>query len=130
MKHTILKRAALVFILASLCAAAFIMGRSGAQPGALQEKAAYRPALETIVDTETIKVTAQGRHTTVYDLAGDAQYNFTTRVKRKTIGQPVPRTAADTETIRITLEGCQIQVKDKTTGTIYTIRRAPRWMKK
>lgn len=80
----------------------------------------------TIHDTETLKIAQSGHITTVYDLAGNAEYSFITRRVRTQPGAAEnvrqAATQTETETIRIqTVYGILI-ITDKTTGEVVYIR--------
>ena len=78
----------------------------------------------TIIDTATLKVTTQGAETTIYDLAGDAEYNYKTVRVKKTDAPTEARTATETDTIKIVLlPGGGFEITDKTAGKIHTLKR-------
>lgn len=79
---------------------------------------------KTIIDTATLKVTTQGAETTIYDLAGDAEYNYKTVRVKKTDAPTEARTATETDTIKIVLlPGGGFEITDKTAGKIHTLKR-------
>ncbi len=84
------------------------------------------PDKVTIHDTNTLKIEREGAKTTVYDVAGDASYIFTTHRTRtrKTDAPKISEatTTADTETIRLQTVYNMIIITDKTTGETLYIR--------
>ena len=80
----------------------------------------------TIHDTNTLKIEREVAKTTVYDVAGDAQYIFTTTRTRTPKGTAAQiseaKTTTDTETIRLQTVYSMIIVTDKTTGETFYIR--------
>ena len=82
------------------------------------------PAVNTLYDTETLKIERQGAETRVYDCAGNATYTFTTRRVRKDQADDIAaaKTTTDTDTIRLKTVHGLIIATDKTTDTTVYIR--------
>lgn len=112
------KKAAVVAVLALVVAGVLALVCIGCSPAGVPDQ----PETKTLVSTSTMRITAEGRNTTVSDLAGGSEYGFTTRFVRKGQGSGC-RTTADTSTVRITIRGADLEVTDKTAGKIYTIHR-------
>ena len=101
----------IISILCLLCLCTFLF------TGCTREK-------KTIIDTATLKVTTQGAETTIYDLAGDAEYNYKAVRVKKTDAPTKARTATETDTIKIVLlPGGGFEITDKTAGKIHTLKR-------
>ena len=89
------------------------------------------PAVNTIYESNALKIDQQGAETRIYDLEGDAEYTFTTyrrRVLRGTAGTAAQvtegKTTADTDTIKIQTAHGLIIVTEKTSGTTLYVKGA------
>ncbi|MGN1102646.1 MAG: hypothetical protein ACI4RG_10675, partial [Huintestinicola sp.] len=78
----------------------------------------------TLIDTDTLQIVREGAKMTVYDLAGNEQYNFkSVRVKRSD-GEAEPYTAINTDTISIDiLPHAVLRITDKTADKVYIIQK-------
>ena len=83
-----------------------------------------------IIDTNTLRVEAAGRATTVQDLATGSVYRFTERPARPGHRRTEPETVTNTKTVKIELlPGRRIRITDKSAGTVYTLARHEKGIK-
>ena len=83
------------------------------------------PQTETLYSSDSVKVERTGSQTVVYDLAGGAEYTFTSHRTRQRKSDNTARaatTTADTETIRLQTVYNLIILEDKPAEQTYYIK--------
>lgn len=80
-------------------------------------------APETLYQSENIQVIRSGNKTAVLDLVSDNEYNYITKLTKRTKAVTEPYTTVDTDTVKIEIIPHGLRVYDKEENTIFTVKR-------
>lgn len=94
-----------------LCCACFILSACGTS------------APKSLYKSDTVEVVRNGNKTAVYDLVADKEYNYITRLVRRSKAITEPYTTTDTDTIKIDIIPSGLSVYDKAKNTVFTVKR-------
>ncbi len=80
-------------------------------------------APETLYQSDNIQVVRSGTKTAVLDLVSDKEYNYTTRLVKRSEAVKEPYTTVDTDTVKIDIIPHGLRVYDKAENTVFTVKR-------
>ena len=80
-------------------------------------------APKSLYKSDTVEVVRNGNKTAVYDLTADKEYNYTTRLVKRSKAITEPYTTVDTDTIKIEIIPSGLSVYDKAKSTVFTVKR-------
>ncbi len=80
-------------------------------------------APKSLYKSDTVEVIRNSNKTAVYDLAADKEYNYTTRLVKRSKAITEPYTTVDTDTIKIDIIPSGLSVYDKAKNTVFTVKR-------
>lgn len=80
-------------------------------------------APKSLYKSDTVEVVRNGNKTAVYDLAADKEYNYITRLVKRSKAITEPYTTVDTDTIKIDIIPSGLSVYDKAKSTVFTVKR-------
>lgn len=81
------------------------------------------PAPKSLYKSDTVEVVCNGNKTAVYDIANDKEYNYITRLVKRSEAITEPYTTVDTDTIKIDIIPSGLSVYDKAKNTVFTVKR-------
>lgn len=94
-----------------LCCACFILSACGTS------------APKSLYKSDTVEVVRNGNKTAVYDLIADREYNYITKLIKRSKAITEPYTTVDTDTIKIDIIPSGLSVYDKAKNTVFTVKR-------
>lgn len=80
-------------------------------------------APKSLYKSDTVEVVRNGNKTAVYDLTADKEYNYITRLVKRSEAITEPYTTVDTDTIKIDIIPSGLSVYDKAKSTVFTVKR-------
>lgn len=78
-------------------------------------------APKTLYQSDNIQVVRSGNKTAVLDLVSDKEYNYTTRLVKRSKAVTEPYTTVDTDTVKIDIIPHGLRVYDKAENTVISI---------
>ena len=82
-----------------------------------------QPQPRTLIDTDTLKITREGKVTSVFDRMADDEYTFIKNRVRRSDAPKKPRRAVSSPTITVDLlPGGGLEISDLTGGKVYIIK--------
>ncbi len=80
-------------------------------------------APKSLYKSDTVEVVRNGNKTAVYDFVADKEYNYITRLVKRSKAITEPYTAVDTDTIKIDIIPSGLSVYDKAKSTVFTVTK-------
>ena len=96
---------------AALCCICFVLASCG------------KPSQKIIYNSDCVRVVREGNKTTVYDLIADKEYNYTTKLVKRSKAVTEPYTTVDTDTIKIEIIPSGLSVYDKAKNIVFTVTK-------
>lgn len=79
---------------------------------------------KTVYKSDSVEIVSNGKNTTVYDICGNKEYNYTAKRVKRLKGNFEGYTSVDTDTIKIDiLPSGGLSIHDKQANKIFTIKR-------
>ena len=82
-----------------------------------------KPSQKIIYNSDCVRVVREGNKTAVYDLIADKEYNYTTKLVKRSKAITEPYTTVDTDTIKIDIIPHGLRVYDKAENTVFTVKQ-------